>query len=185
VVKGQTLTDTKENKNMKTLKYITAIAITCASLGLTSQVSAIIDLGQTDSSPADLQSELDRLNGQIDIYNAANDPDLAAAVLAGAFKVDASSDGITSIDIDITGFAYIKLAWDGKDQFYFVGDETGVQTFDSTVFNQNNQPQALSHYALFNPGGNGVPDGGSTVALLGVALGGIEAMRRMIRARKA
>jgi hypothetical protein len=30
-----------------------------------------------------------------------------------------------------------------------------------------------------------VPDGGSTLALLGVALGGIEAVRRMLRARKA
>jgi len=30
-----------------------------------------------------------------------------------------------------------------------------------------------------------VPDGGSTIALLGVALGGIERVRRMLRARKA
>jgi hypothetical protein len=30
-----------------------------------------------------------------------------------------------------------------------------------------------------------VPDGGSTIALLGVALGGIEGVRRMLRARKA
>jgi len=33
--------------------------------------------------------------------------------------------------------------------------------------------------------GAGVPDGGSAVALLGIALGGIEAVRRMLRARKA
>ena len=30
-----------------------------------------------------------------------------------------------------------------------------------------------------------VPDGGTTVALLGIALGGLEGIRRMIRTRKA
>jgi hypothetical protein len=169
----------KTNKIMKTLKYIAAIAITCASLGLAPRASAIIDLGQTDSSPANLANEVVRLQGQIDLYNAANDPDLPDATLVGAVQVQASSDGLTSIDIDITGWTYIKLAWDGVDQFYFVGDETGVLTFNSTVFNNQGQPQALSHYALFNP--TGVPDGGTTVMLLGAALSALGMARRFLK----
>jgi VPDSG-CTERM motif len=164
---------------MKTLKYIAAITITCASLGFAPRASAIIDLGQTDSSPANLANEVVRLQGQIDIYNAANDPDLPDAVLAGAVQVSNLTG--TSIDVDITGWTYIKLAWDGRDQFYFVGDETGVLTFNSTVFNQNGQPQNLSHYALFNPTGVGVPDGGTTVMLLGAALGALGVVRRYLK----
>jgi hypothetical protein len=167
---------------MKTLKYIAAIAVACASLGLAPQASAIIDLGKTTSHPADLADEVLRLQGQIDLYNATNNPDLPDATLVGAVQVQAPSDGLTSIDIDITGWTYIKLAWDGMDQFYYVGDETGVLTFESTVFNQNGQPQALSHYALFNPtGGPGVPDGGTTVMLLGAALGSLGMARRFLK----
>jgi hypothetical protein len=164
---------------MTTLKYITAIAVTCAFLGLASQASAIIDLGQTDSSPANLANEVVRLQGQIDIYNGSHDPDLPDAVLAGAVQVS-NLTGLT-IDVDITGWTYIKLAWDGRDQFYFVGDETGTLTFNSTVFNQNGDPQNLSHYALFNPfTPPGVPDGGTTVMLLGAALGALGMARRFL-----
>jgi hypothetical protein len=164
---------------MKTLKYIAAIAITCASLGLAPRASAIIDLGQTQSNPANLANEVVRLQGQIDTYNAANNTDLPDAELAGAVQVSNLTG--TSISIDITGWTYIKLAWDGMDQFYYVGDETGVLTFNSTVFNQNGEPQNLSHYALFNPfTPPGVPDGGTTVMLLGVALSALGMARRFL-----
>jgi hypothetical protein len=164
---------------MKALKYIAAIAITCASLGLAPKASAIIDLGITTGQPADLDSELARLNGQIDIYNAAHDPDLPAATLVGSSGQIDTPSGPTSIDIDITGWTYIKLKWDGMDQFYFVGDETGVLTFDSTVFNpKSGAPLGLSHYVLYNP--TGVPDGGTTVMLLGAALGALGMARRFL-----
>jgi hypothetical protein len=164
---------------MKTLKYIAAIAVTCASLGLAPRASAIINLGQTESNPANLANEVVRLQSRIDIYNAANNPDLPDAVLADAVQVSGLT-GLT-IDVDITGWTYIKLAWDGMDQFYYVGDETGVLTFNSTVFNDNGEPQNLSHYALFNPTGGGVPDGGTTVMLLGAALGSLGIARRFLK----
>ena len=164
---------------MNKLKYIAAIAITCASLGLVSQASAtIIDLGQTESNPANLTNILGRLQGQIDLYNGTHDPDLVDAVLAGAQKTD---QGGLSITLDITGWTYIELAWDGKDQFYYIGGETGMHTFDSTVFNKHGVPQALSHYALFNPNGVPTPDGGTTVMLLGAALGSLGMARRFLK----
>jgi hypothetical protein len=164
---------------MNKLKYIAAIAITYASLGLVSHASAtIINLGQTESNPANLENILDRLQGQIDLYNGTHDPDLLDAVLAGAEKTDV---GGLSIDIDVTGWTYLELAWDGKDQFYYVGDETGIQHFQSTVFNKHGVPQALSHYALFNPHGVPTPDGGTTVMLLGAALGSLGMARRFLK----
>ena len=164
---------------MNKLKYIAAIAITCVSLGLVTQASAtIIDLGQTESNPANLPNILDRLQGRIDLYNASHDPDLVDAVLAGAAKTD---QGGLAIDIDVTGWTFLVLAWDGKDQMYFVGDETGIQHFESTVFNQNDKPQALSHYALFNVHGVATPDGGTTVMLLGVGLGALGMVRRFLK----
>jgi hypothetical protein len=164
---------------MNKLKYIAAIAITCASLGLVSQASAtIIDLGQTQSNPADLPHILGRLQGQIDLYNGTHNPDLPDALLAGAQKTDI---GGLSINIDVTGWTYIELAWDGKDQFYYVGGETGLHTFNSTVFNRNAQPQALSHYALFNPNSVPTPDGGATIMLLGAALGSLGMVRRFLK----
>jgi hypothetical protein len=167
---------------MKSLKYMAAVAIACASLGLASQArAAIIDLGITTGQPADLQSELDRLNGQIDLYNASHDPDLETAILAGAVEVDTPT-GPVSIDVDVTGFCYIKLKWDGHDQFYFVGDDPGIQHFDSTVFNTGNgNPEGLSHYVLYKCEGNNVPDSGTTAMLLGSALTGLGAVRRYLK----
>jgi VPDSG-CTERM motif len=79
----------------------------------------------------------------------------------------------------VTGFCYIKLKWDGKDQFYFVGDDPGVQHFDSTVFNQNNPdvPLGLSHYVMYKCEHQTVPDGGATAALLGLGLAGLGGVR--------
>jgi hypothetical protein len=161
---------------MKSIKYMVAIAIACVSLGIASQVRAtVIDLGITTGEPADLTHEFARLSGQIDLYNASHDPDLPAAILAGAVEVDTPT-GPTSIDVDVTGFCYIKLKWDGKDQFYYVMGE-GSLTFDSTVFNANNQPEGLSHYVLYKCEGQATPDGGTTAALLGLGLAGLGGLR--------
>ena len=155
-----------------------AIAIACVSLGLASRVSAtIIDLGQTTGQPADIDSEFARLTGQINLYNTNNDPDLPAAIRAGAVEVDTPT-GPTSVDVDVTGFCYIKLKWDGVDQFYFVGDDPGLQHFDSTVFNSGNgNPEGLSHYVLYKCEGQTTPDGGATAALLGLGLAGLGGLR--------
>jgi hypothetical protein len=64
-------------------------------------------------------------------------------------------------------------------RFYGVSaDETligeGTVTFDDPV-------RGISHISFFgSPGGNGVPDGGTTVMLLGVALGALGMARRFL-----
>jgi len=149
-------------------------------LGLLLPVSAqavIMDLGKYDPPPGgeSAADELSFLNNTV----LTAFPALPDATF-GTENINASSGGMTSITLNITGFEYLKLKWDGMWQFYFIGDDTGTQTFNSTVFNTNNQPQALSHYTFFNsvdePGGGGtpgVPDGGTSVVLLGAALTGL------------
>jgi len=154
-----------------------AIVVVSAAFLVANNAMALIDLGITTGQPADLASELVRLNGQIDIYNAAHNPDLPAAVLAGNSGQIDTPTGPTSINLDVTGWTYLKLKWGNKDQFYFVGDETGVLTFDSTVPNPAGKGfKGLSHYVFYNP--TSVPDAGSSLAFLGLALVSAEVLRR-------
>ena len=53
-------------------------------------------------------------------------------------------------------------------------------------FPTGNPPLSGTDHAdiILAPAPGAVPDGGATVALLGIALGGLEGMRRLIRARK-
>jgi hypothetical protein len=137
-------------------------------------------LGQSIGSPADASSILGRLNTAISAYNVANNPDLPTANLIGNFS--GSATGVLSIGVDITGWAYIVLKWADTDQFYYVGGDTGTITFNSTVFNPNGQPQALSGYTLFDPSpGSSVPDAASTMLLLGSTLTGLGMVARRLK----
>jgi hypothetical protein len=157
---------------MKKVKSLIAIL---ALSGAFSAQAIPIDLGTQNGAPADQGSRLNRLNTQIDIYNAANNPDLPDAVLAGSFE--SGSQTGTTISIDVTGWTYLVLKWSNNDRYWYVGGDTGVISFPSTSFNQNNQPQDLSGYSLFNPTSR-VPDAGTTLVLLGGSLIGLGALRR-------
>ncbi len=152
-----------------------------AWMGVPSATADIIDLGiwDPDLSPIPGESataELYVLNDAIDAYNASHNPDLPEATY-GTDNIDYG--GVTSVTLDVSGWTYIKLKWDGMYQFYYIAGEDEV-TFDSTVFNQNDQPQALSHYTLFGP--TSVPDGDpSTLVLLGVAVMGITTVFRKMQ----
>jgi hypothetical protein len=166
---------------MKMKNVILGIITGAALLFAANVNAAIINLGQADGSPADAQSQLDRLNIQINIYNAANNPDLAAAVLLGALTGQANGSGVLNINVDVTGWSYLVLKWANTDQFYYLNGATGVVNFASTVFNGNGQPQGLSGYSLFNPGRTTVPDGGSSVLMLGAALSGLSLVVRRLK----
>ena len=145
--------------------------------GVISAGAVPIDLGQTIGSPADFNSALGRLNTQINIYNVANNPDLPLAVAAGGIG-PINATGL-SIQLNVTGWTYLCLKWADTDQFYYVGGDTGLLTFNSTVFNTDNRPQGLSGYDFFNPKSTTVPDGGSSMMMLGAALTGLSlAVRR-------
>jgi hypothetical protein len=76
-----------------------------------------------------------------------------------------------------------------------LGNFGATTTFTSTTFvgwssrdhfPTGNPPAPGTDHAdiILAPAPSAVPDGGATVALLGIALGGLEGMRRLIRARK-
>jgi hypothetical protein len=55
-----------------------------------------------------------------------------------------------------------------------------VDVVNDVVFNQNGKAQNASHYRLFGGTDQNVPDGGLTLALLGLGLTFVEGLRRRI-----
>jgi hypothetical protein len=161
---------------MKT-KFLLPIAVLIATV--ISASATPIDLGQTTGSPASFANDLTRLNAQITAYNSVNTPLLPIAVSAGGIGPITATG--TSIILDVTGWTYLSLKWADTDQFYYVGNDTGDLTFNSTVFNSNGKPQNLSGYDFFNPVNVSVPDGSSTVMMLGMTLSGLALLARRLK----
>jgi hypothetical protein len=89
-----------------------------------------------------------------------------------------------NINLGQAGFLYLLAKYDGPNfgsEVFYIGGLTGANTIPLTA-----EGFGLSHVYLFNPSdvtpnptGNGVPDGGSTVALLGLALLALGGASRM------
>lgn len=167
------------------VQRILPIAVIAAACLLATNVRANFLLDPPSvvtGQPANPSDELDRLNDAIDAYNAFHGTSYPEAV--NHLGQVQTPSGPTSITIDFAAnpVNYLMLKWDGRNVFYYVGDEVGSVTFDNTlVLNRNGKPEGLSHYALFDrQDGHTVPDGGATVVLLGLALTGLGLIRRRI-----
>jgi hypothetical protein len=189
-----------QNKLMKTLKYIAAIAVACASLGLASQVSATTltfgdsrDLGlitpDHPANPADTASFVDILLdqplgsgpttiGDNSYIRTTADP-LGGLYPDAVFAVDLGAT--TNVDLG-SGYLYLAAKYDGPNygaEIWYVGGLTGPITVPAT-----GGGYGLSFVYLYNPGSTpppSVPDSGSTVMLLGTVLSGLGAARRFIK----
>ena len=87
-------------------------------------------------------------------------------------------NGNVVVDLGTGGFTYLIGKYDGPNggtEVWNVQGLTGTVTIPAFGFSQ---PYGLSHWTLFGPGG--VPDGGTTVMLLGAALGALGMARRYI-----
>jgi hypothetical protein len=86
----------------------------------------------------------------------------------------------TTINLGAGGvYSYLFAKYDGQNdisQVWYVGNLTGIITIPA--FGPNNK--GLSGWILFGPGGT-VPDGGTTVMLLGVALSTLGMARRFLK----
>lgn len=91
------------------------------------------------------------------------------AVLAGA-----DTDNTPSGSVDVTGWTWLYVKYGGDAHVWYVGDLSGIQA----VPLNNLGGQGQSHYALYNPGGVTVPDGGATLGLLGLGMLGLGYLRR-------
>jgi VPDSG-CTERM motif len=85
----------------------------------------------------------------------------------------------TTINLGAGGlYTYLFAKYDGPNygsEVWYVGDLSGVITIPATAGGYG-----LSGWTLFGPGVPGVPDGGTTVMLLGAALGALGIARRYI-----
>ena len=89
-----------------------------------------------------------------------------------------NGDGTTSVNLGTGGFTYLLAKYDGPqgaDAVWNVQGLTGIVTIPFNAFGHD-----ISHWSLFGPGGGGVPDGGTTVMLLGAALGALGMARRFL-----
>jgi hypothetical protein len=91
-----------------------------------------------------------------------------------------SHDGTgTSVNLGAGGlYTYLFAKYDGPNygsEVWYVGDLSGIITIPATAGGYG-----LSGWTLFGPGGQGVPDGGTTAMLLGTALSVLGIARRYI-----
>lgn len=150
-------------------------------------------------NPADPSDEVDAINailglslggtgsfGGNTIYRSQNNfGSLPTPTLTGT-----SGTGTKTSFVD-DGYDYLAVKYDGPNgasEVYYLGDVLpGTMIYiPANAFGVNNTQYGLSGWNFFNAITTtnpppSVPDGGSTVALLGVALAGAEALRRKMR----
>ncbi len=182
-------------------KQILTILGACL-LGFSALGNTIYELGTVAPGvPADPTAENTMLIALINAYNAGTPANTPFDVVAGphtdqgmlnpgsfvpaaplAMPGDISGNlglglGGTSITIALGtgGYSYAMVKWGRDNEFYYIGGLTGDVVLNNDL-NQNGE----SHYDLWKGTPPGVPDGGTTVLLLGAALSGLGLIRRKL-----
>ena len=166
--------------NMKLLKYLLAIGALTAALA----ISANADLMYLDS--VDFAS------------NKPNNPEANKIALATFLGVNVSTLSLSGNNENLSGNTLINVS-PGDYVVAHYGDQHGgsLEIFlvilgetqvtvpgDPNPADQfANNPNSLSSARVFTPGR--VPDGGSTLMLLGVALGSVEMVRRLVLKKRS
>ena len=183
---------------MRKLAFMAAIALAFGVLaGLPSAAQALTfddayDLGWVNpGEPASIAAERGYVNNLISLAQNSG-----AATIDGHdyFRKDAScgtcpaatggikdNSGGNTVDLGTGGFTYLIAKYDGPNGGSEVWNVQGL-TGEITIplFGLAGQNYGLSHWTLFG-GGGGVPDGGTTVMLLGAALGALGTARRFLK----
>lgn len=210
------------------IKYLAAVLISLAGLGLTQRADAILEMQYNDGSgnssqylvgtvipgtqggggqaqrDADMTNALLALglggqSGTISgsgLYSRSfnNFGSLPAATATGAVLGTGILEGTTPVTVNLgTGFQYLVAAYDGPNGgvavFNVAGLTGSVDLYryakplaNGNLLGSNVAQQGyfkMTGWTLLNPTG-AVPDGGTTVMLLGAALGGLGMVRRYI-----
>jgi hypothetical protein len=120
---------------------------------------------------------IDPVTGQTYVRSFSN---LGSPYPAAVFALNGTS---TTINLGTTGYQYLFAKYDGPNAGSEVWDVNGLMGIITIPANGLvGQNYGLSGWTLFNgTGGNDVPDGGSTVMLLGAALTGLGVARRYLK----
>ena len=174
---------------MKSLKYIALIGLLYA--GLTTLARAdVIDLGEFDppnnGDDTELQTFIDA-GGDPDAVYCFKDDEPGSTDFGGSITFSVNADNTLHVEWDMTGTGHVVcglLTKDGKGNLIRLYSVTApdqvVGSADLIV--PGNGAKALSHLGVFCcEGGTQVPDGGTTVILLGMALSGLGVARRYLK----
>jgi hypothetical protein len=128
---------------------------------------------------------LNWLTGDVSSYNTLTSSSLPAPVSISQIGLTGGAGG-NSIVLDLTGTAdYLFFHWGGQGggwaQAFNIAGLTGDFTFDNSLIGTGQGPSVggLSFYSLYGP--TSVPDGASTMLMLGAALSGIALIKRRIQ----
>jgi hypothetical protein len=97
----------------------------------------------------------------------------APGVNNGQVVISNGPSNAYSVNLGLGGFNYLMVKWGQDSEFYDVAGLTGTVSFSNDI-NQN----GISHYDIWGAGK--VPDGGTTVMLLGAAVTGLGLIRRKL-----
>ena len=105
---------------------------------------------------------------------------ISCGTCAAAVFSSTDNSGSNTVNLGVGGFTYLLGAYQrpnglSRSIVWNLQGLTGVITIP-----EDYGQYALSHWTLFGPGG-AVPDGGTTVMLLGIAFGAIGIARRFLR----
>jgi VPDSG-CTERM motif len=185
---------------MNKLKYLAAVLIAVAGLGLQPAQAHLLDpvqfftqgpIGSGTDENAFLQNEglLPATSQFLGKYNQGGVFENGAINISQFVTITETTGNTWEISWNLTGSGFtldgvlIKDGAVGGEHIYrFYGvsaDEaligSGTVTFDDPV-------RDISHISFFgSPDGNGVPDGGTTLMLLGAALGSLGMARRFLK----
>jgi VPDSG-CTERM motif len=186
---------------MNKLKYLTAVLIAVAGMGLQQAQAHLLDpqqfftagpigTGTDEQNYLIANGYLPATSQYLGKYNQGGAFENGAINISQYVTITETAANTWEISWNLTGSGFTLdgvLIKDGRVQgkghiyrFYGVSaDEaligSGTVTFDDPV-------RGISHITFFgSPGGNGVPDGGTTVMLLGAALGALGMARRYLK----
>jgi len=182
-----------KGQKRKTLKYLLGLGAASAYLGFASPASALLihdahELGYVNngvaSGDADRTAYVDHLSGMsLGATDSGNGPSYFrssndfGSLATAAFALNGST---TSIDLGSGLYTYLFAKYNSPNsnsEVWYVGDLSGIIKIPAS-----SGGYGLSGWTLFAPGGSSqVPEGGSTLILLGLALAGIAFCRTKIR----
>jgi hypothetical protein len=126
------------------------------------------------------------LGNDITTYNSLNSTSLPGPTTVSGTAGLTGGVGGTSISLNVSGYDYLFFHWGGQGggwaQAFYVGGSSGEFTFNSSLIANGDGPPAvggLSFYSLYGP--QGVPDGGSTMLMLGAAFSSLGLVARRLK----
>jgi hypothetical protein len=176
-----------------------SVAVCAVMLAFTHNTTADTALGFNDqyvvgtispAAPADPADVASYINNMITLLPGTSDTFSGQTItrstnlfgsLPAASATGTVSGTSTTIDLTVLGtFTYLFAKYDGQNDNSVVWNISGL-TGVLTIPAFGPLGYGLSGWILFNQTGVGTPDGGTTVMLLGVALGALGMARRFLK----